>query len=152
MLFWTIVFITFYLFLLFKPYGLNAFQGKNGELQIKLANAKTDEEKKAIAEEQGKIILPYLLLIPFIIAEFIYLISAISIDVYKYPSIAMLFYMIIASAIGAKIKDIKKYDLTTEEGQIKYRKQIYKGRTLKGYLFNLIYLTYFGYMFYILVF
>jgi hypothetical protein len=152
MLFWTIVFITYYLFLIFKKDGFTSFISKTGEFQIKLANAKTEIEKKNIFEEQAKQCLPYLLIIPFIFAEYIYLINAIKIDIYKFPSIIMLFYIIITMVLSNRNKNKVDFDLTTEEGQTQFRKQIYKGRTFKGYLFNIIYLGYFAYMFWILVF
>jgi hypothetical protein len=87
-------------------------------------------------------------MLPLIVAEFIYLINAIRIDTLKYPSIVMLLYIIITPILSKQ----KKFDLTTEEGQTKYRSQIHKGKTLKSYLYNLACLVYFGYMFYILIF
>jgi len=138
--------------MLLKPNGFTGFISKTGEFQIKLANAKTEIEKKNILEEQTKQYLPYLLIIPFIFAEYIYLINAIKIDIYKFPSIAMLFYIIIGMVLSSRNKNKVDFDLTTEEGQTQFRKQIYRGRTFKGYLFNLIYLGYFGYMFWLLVF
>jgi len=148
MLFWTIVFITYNLWLLFKSNTLKEVASVSGEYDIKIANAQTEEEKTELKKKQTIKALPIFWLLPLIIAEITYLINAIKIDTLKYPSIVMLFYIIVTPILFKQ----KKYDLTTEEGQMKYRSQIHKGKTLKSYLYNLVCLMYFGYMFYILTF
>jgi hypothetical protein len=45
MLFWTIVFITYNLWLLFKSNTLKEVASASGEYAIKIANAQTEEEK-----------------------------------------------------------------------------------------------------------
>ena len=94
-----------------------------------------------------------LLSIPFIIAMAIYFFVALGIDIYKYPTIIMLFYMLFSSFVLNKNTNKSKYDLNTEEGRIKYKIFIEKIKryTFKGFITNLIYIGYFGYMFYLLV-
>ncbi len=145
MLFWTVVFFTMNLVLLVRKPFRDALI-KTGELNIQKAEGKiTEKEFNEKVLNHGCIVLLFL---PAFIGELIYLIYAIKIDPMIYPSVILLAYLI----IGTVFNKTKKNDLVSEEGRQKYRLELYKGKTLKSALINLIYCCYFGYMFYVLVF
>lgn len=150
MLFWTVVFFTFYLVLLAKGNLTYNTTIKSGELMIKLyEQSKTEKE---VNSEVFKTNWPILLYFPVFLGTFIYYISALTVDVNKYPTIGILIYLI-TTMVFSKSKN-NKQDLTTNEGRQKYREQLYKTkkRTFTGTIKQLVFLTYFGYMFYLLVF
>ena len=152
MIFWTVVFITYYMASLVKGDLFYNVLQRQGELNIKYANVTGKEEKKLAAEEMFKASWKMLLAIPLVIALGIYLFSAINVDVHKYPSIVMLFYVIFNSLVLNRNKK-SKCDLTIEEGKIRYKIELEKMKryTFKRFIINLIYIGYFGYMFYLLV-
>ncbi|MDP9675350.1 cytochrome oxidase Cu insertion factor (SCO1/SenC/PrrC family) [Paenibacillus jamilae] len=85
------------------------------------------------------------------VIEIIYLINAIGYDIYKYPSILIILYLIISFITGKKKKSYKSMSdnelLKAKENLQKENKQ-----TLKSFLKNFVWVVYFGYMFYCLVF
>jgi hypothetical protein len=154
MIFWTIVFITYYAALLVRGNLYYNVIKVAGELTLKQAITVDKKEKETIGKELAKAGWKMLLAIPLIIAECIYLFSAINVDIYKYPSILMLFYMLFSVfVLNRNSTNKSKYDLKTEQGQVNY--QIFlddmKRYTFKGAITSLIYLGYFGYMFYLLM-
>jgi hypothetical protein len=116
-----------------------------GELNIKKAKGETIDKEYNI---ETKNILQVILIIFLLLCEIIYLIYAINIDPYKYPTIILLLYLIFSTVLINK----NQPDLSIEENIIKYRKKLYKPKTFLNVLTNLTYCCYFGYMFYVLVF
>lgn len=151
MLFFTVIFITYFLALLVKGNLFYDLIIKTGEEKIK--NAEKGLDSKEIGEEGKKFIyVMFLVLLPMMFTEIIYVLNALTIDYLKYPTILMLLNIIIAFV---RIKSTKEVDLTIEENKIKFRENLYKNtkkRTFKGAIIQLINLTYFVYMFYLLVF
>ena len=152
MVFWTVVFITFYLASLIKGNLFYNLTKRVGELVLKQAEAETKKEKDEIAKEIIKSSWMIYLTIPLAIIEYIYLFKAINIDPYKYPSIVMLFYLLLTMFVFNRNKK-NKTDLTTQEGRIVYKNELEKLKryTFKGIIKQLVFLVYFGYMFYCLV-
>lgn len=146
MLFWTVAFLTMNLIFLFRVPFREA-NIKNGELYIQKSEGKITE--KEYSELTFKQSWTMLLMLPLFLGEIIYLISALKVDPLRYPTIISLAYFIISSVLA---KTNEPIDLSTEELKTKYRMKLYKNRTFKGILTNLIYCSYFGYMFYVLVF
>lgn len=152
MVFWTVVFITYYLMCLTRGnLYYNVFQ-KIGELTIKQASVESKKEKDVIATEMLKSAWILFLGIPLIIAMYVYFFKAMLVDIYKYPTIIMLFYALLTTFVLNKKKKTKE-DLTTEEGRIRAKIELENTKrfTFKGTVTQLIYLGYFGYMFYLLV-
>lgn len=152
MVFWTVVFITFYLASLTKGDLFYNSTKRVGELVLKRAEAETKKEKDEIAKEIIKSSWMIYLTIALTIIEYIYLFKAINIDPYKYPSIVMLFYSLLTMFVFNGNKK-NKTDLTTQEGRIAYKNELEKLKryTFKGTIKQLVFLVYFGYMFYCLV-
>ena len=143
MLFWTIVFLTFNLFLLIRN-PMKEISIKLGEVCINKAEGKIVKEETIISQ----ILIIFLVILPLWIGEVIYLIYAIKLDPLIYPSIILLGYIII-SCLFIKAKNPK---LNTKEEIEEYRKEIYSDRKFKRILVNIIFCIYFVYMFYVLVF
>lgn len=150
MLVLTIIFLTYNLIRLFK--GKPCFEtGRKLCLQqIELFTSNEDKKK----ELQNEMIIPSLkILITFmtlIIFKFIYLVSALKTDIFRYPTLILLGLSILSVVYNAIKKD--KKDLTTEHGREKYKEKIY---SLKKYSFLyfcqcLVYIVYYSYMFYII--
>lgn len=152
MIFWTIVFIIYYLASLIRGNLYYDSIKKSGELVLKQATTDSRLEKEKIAKDIVKSSWDILLSLLLIIIMYIYLFNAINVDVYKYPSIVMLFYSLLTVFV---FRDRKKsrQDLTTEDGRYEYRKELdnLKRYSFKDFIKQLIFLIYFGYMFYILV-
>lgn len=153
MLFWTIIFLCISIIGLIKGSLFYNTNIKTGELTIKLSQATNEKEKEELKKEVFKAGWGVLLFgIMFIIARIIYLLSAIHYDFLKYPTLVIIAIMAIVF-----IKQIvtpnntKDSNLNTEETINKYRAKIYQKRTVSGFLMNLINLSYFGYMLWILV-
>lgn len=134
MLFWTVVFFTGNLYWMFLA-PLKLIGDFDNESFKGLSKDQT-EEKLLKSPEFIKAILVACLLFLWNVAEFIYRISALKIDPLVYPTIAILLYDILTILFGSKIT--KKYNIKTPS-------KIY--RIING----LIFVTYFGYMFYVLV-
>ena len=153
MIFWTVVFITYYLASLVRGNLFHNALVKVGELTIEQAKDKIDgkRENKEIGKEMLTASWPIFLGIPLLITLYAYLFKAISLDIYQYPTLIMLFYILFTSFVlrTKKTKD----DLTTNEGIVRAKIALEKLKryTFKRSLVNLVYLSYFGYMFYVLV-
>jgi len=148
MLFWTLVFITFYLINLSKGSILYNSTIKLGELTLEYnKEGISNIKKKEIGKEMLFMLIPVFLVILLLIIQTIFLICAIHIDYLKYPTIIILAFIILNIVKSVK-KPTTKINLSTEE----YRKKLYltKKRTFKGTLITLMYLAYYFYMFYIL--
>ena len=152
MLFWTIVFITYHLAFIVRGNLYHDIMKKSGELTLKQAETEDKKEKDNIAKELVKKAWPIWIGSIILIAEIIYILSALKIDVLKYPTAITLFYMIFVGLILSKVNKEQKYDLKIEEDRTNYKLEIKKLKryTFKGIISNLIYITYYCYMFYLL--
>lgn len=151
MLFWTVIFITYTLAVLVNGNLFYNDMQKAGELFLQNAITEDKTEKERLGKEIIKAIWKMFLIFPLIIVMIVYLFKAIQIDIYKYPSIIMLFYSLFTTFVFNN-KKIVKHDLSTEEDRNEYRiylKNI-KKYTLKGFITEIVYLIYFVYMFWIL--
>ena len=155
MLFWTIVFITYYTLELTNG---NLFYNciiKSSKLSVEQGIEKDIVKKKELGTELLKAVYPLFLIIPLSIIEFFYMISAIRYDVYKYPSIILIFYLILNLVRSqSKNNNKKNINLETEEGRFNFQTNINKN--IKKYSFKLaftsiVFLGYFCYMFTILI-
>lgn len=147
MLFFTIVFITWFFASLIKGNLYYNLTKESGLEEIK----RNENSIEKIGDAQTKMLaLVFLIILPMFITEVIYLINAFNIDTLKYPTMFMIVWFILNLVIGKKNSN----DLKTSEGREKYKEKLYtmKKRTFKGTMSQLIYLSYFGYMFYMIVF
>jgi hypothetical protein len=153
MLFFTVVFITYYLASIVKGNLFFDVYRKIAELTIKQNETEDKKEKDNIAKEILKTSWSMLVGFGLLIVEIIYIFSALSIDIYKYPTIITLFYIVLMGFVFNKNNKKPKVDLKTEEGRIRYKIELEKVKrySFKGIMSNLIYLVYFGYMFYLLI-
>jgi len=151
LLFWTVIFFLISLTLLIKG---NIFYNSSiriGEIAIQNYQDIKDGKiaNKELVSETIKLIFPMLIFAILALCEFIYFINAISVDIYKYPSISIILLFVLSMIL--KYKPAKKIE---DIGIDEYRKNIYKTkkRSLSSFIYSLIYMTYFSYMFWILVF
>jgi len=151
MLFWTLILITFTLIKLIKGELFKETTIKMAELTVKeFVPGISEEEKKSLQTETLKASLLYILFgLGLVIVYIIYLLNAIDLDQLKYPTIIMIAWVMLAFIKGAVSK---KMDLSIEENRKIYLAKAYLSkRTLRGIILNLAFLSYFGYMFYLLV-
>jgi len=152
MLFWTIVFFTFAIIKLIKGNVFHQITINIAEITVKQANPNlTKKEKDDLDKEMMKSGMWWILTfgLGMVVAEMVYLLNAVSIDAYKYPTVAM-----ICLAIFITVKNYvsKKPDLSTEQNQKIYLAKVYTGKRTFFSTFNsLANLSYFGYMFYSLL-
>jgi hypothetical protein len=155
MLFWTVAFLTFYLTCLIKGNIFHDAQIKAGEYKIEKAEAqelgKTEIIIKEIDDKYKENNWFYILIVPLFIVFLVYIFKAFEIDIYKYPTTIILAIFILNVIF---VKSIKMPDLSTKENRDKYKIILYQSKkyTFKSFIINLFYLTYFIYMFYLLVF
>lgn len=90
-----------------------------------------------------------IVVMPMMIANILYLIHAISIDPYKYPTIIVLAYTILNFVFSLSKKKDK---LETEMDVFKYKAKLYRRYTVLGFVRNIAWLGYYSYMFCVLVF
>lgn len=147
MLFFTIVLLTYRLYLLVRGNIVKDMNIKLGELELDKAVGIINE--KEYNEKSLPILLPILLIfIPLYIIEVVYLFKAINIDVYLYPTLFVVFYYIFHIVFSKKNKN----DLTTKEGRIEYKARIYSKKVkIKSIFNNIIFVSYYSYMIYLLV-
>ena len=151
MLFWTLVLITFTIIKIIKGGFFKDTIIKLAELTIEENNPEISEtEKKNKQAESLKVGWVYVLFgLVVVIVHIIYLLNAIDLDPLKYPTIIMIVWVMLAFIKGVVSK---KMDLSIEENRKIYLAKTYLSkRTLRGIILNLAFLSYFGYMFYLLV-
>jgi hypothetical protein len=124
---------------------------KLGELIIKKYEYNNDNHiiNEEYKKESLKVIFPMLLFLFLFFAEFIYYICAFSIDTYKYPTMFLILFLVLSMVL--RYKPAKKLeDIGVEE----FRKNLYKTKkySFQSFIYQIIYLSYFSYMFYVLVF
>lgn len=141
--FFTILFLVFYIFKVFKPSFMVETMNKLQEDLKSFNNAKDDKEREEIVIKRigailGRFTLVCLLAIPLTIAEIIYIFSAVQYG-NKLITIGFIIWWFLLLFIGVienklnkdKFKEIKKF-------------------SFKRIFINLIDVAYFGYMYYIL--
>ena len=141
--FFTILFLVYYIFRVFKPsFMVNTFNKLSDDMKA-LNNAKDDKGKKKIAENRiiailGRLFLLYIFAIPLTIAEVIYIFSAVQYGskIITIGFIIWYFLLLIMGIIKSKLN--------------KERFEKIKKFSFKRVFINLIDVAYFGYMYYIL--
>ncbi|OME55564.1 hypothetical protein BSK59_13905 [Paenibacillus odorifer] len=150
MVFWTIVFFAISFYGIFKGSVFAPSIKTTTKINIEIAEG-GDKEKLGI-EFLKKGCFPLVMAFVFVIAEIIYLINALSVDPYKYPTIAVIliiiFTFIFAKSKNKKYDDMSKSELEKEKAKLLINKNI----TIKSFLNAIVWSLYFGYMFYVLVF
>jgi len=149
MLFWTIVFFTFAIIKLIKGDVFHQISIDMAEITVKQTNPNlTKREKDELTSDSLKSGILWFVVIGLgmVVAETIYLLNAVKLDAFKYPTIIMI---CLAIFIVVKNYVTKKPDLSTEQNQKIYLAKVYASkRTLFGTFNSLANLCYFGYMFY----
>ncbi|KAA9007248.1 hypothetical protein F4V43_01815 [Paenibacillus spiritus] len=150
MIFWTLVFFVINLLGLL---GRSMFYETNKRLEllsIDKAQEKIDDEK--LNEEFIKNgCLQWIVAVALAVAEVIYLINAIRYDVYKVPTLGAIIFLVLSFVVVSFKKNINKMN----ENELILRRAIVENSkriTLFSVVSGLVWTTYFGYMFYILVF
>lgn len=141
--FFTILFLVFYIFKVFKPSFMVDTMNKLQEYLKSFNNAKDDEERENIVIKRigailGRFVLICLFAIPLTIAEIIYIFSAVQYG-NKLITIGFIIWWFLLLFIG-----IIKNKLNKD----KFKK--IKRFSFKRIFVNLIDVAYFGYMYYIL--
>jgi hypothetical protein len=149
MVFWTILFFAISFYGLFKG-SIFAPTAKK-MIEINMGLAEGEDKDKLGAEFIKNGCLPLIFACSVLFAEIIYLIIALQVDTLKYPTIVAIIVLIFGFIF---LKSKKKYsDMNAKELEIEKAKLItYKSITLKSFVKSLLWSTYFGYMFYVLVF
>lgn len=149
MIFFTIVFFIMSARYIIKGRLFHTSLIRLGELNlIKSQSNMTKFQEKVLKNKILELIIPQLLIfIPLIIANIIYLVQALNIDIYKYPTISMIILFVIQTFSNKN----ENNDLSSEEKRLIYKSKIYQKRTTYNTIRALINLNYYGYMFYILV-
>ncbi|PHA03060.1 hypothetical protein COE51_01575 [Bacillus pseudomycoides] len=150
MIFFTVLFLTYYCITLAKGKVFSGFLKEACEEEIKKQRVGADNYK-ANDEFVVKSLFFVLFAVVFLITAFSYYCVALKYDPLKYPTLILLFYTIVEFSRGF-VKGKKKVDLSTEEQANAYRRKAAKTRTLKGTLIQLTSITYFTYMLLQLVF
>ena len=149
MLFWTIVFFTFAIIKLIKGDVFHQTTINMAEITVKLANPDlTKRETDDLNGEMMKSGMWYLLTfgLGMVVAEIIYLLNAVKLDTFEYPTVIMICLVIF---IVVRNYVTKKPDISTEQNQKIYLAKVYASKRTFFSTFNsLANLSYFGYMFY----
>ncbi|TVY09844.1 hypothetical protein [Paenibacillus cremeus] len=149
MIFWTLVFITTSLLTLFNKGIFQSLNQKMKQLELKRLGDGNDE---AYTKEFVKFGCFSLIAgMALFVAQIVYIIKAIEIDPYKYPSILAVAIVIICFL---RMKKSKKTSEMNEQELIIYKAELLKPkkRTFLQVVLSLLWAAYFGYMFYVLVF
>lgn len=119
------------------------FESANAELK------KARGEIKEIPKEtNSKVAFVVFYMIIYIIIEYIFIYKSLKVDPHLYPTLAIIVFIF----LGFIINSIKKgKDLTTEEGRAKYLIRATRRYTITGFMSKIIFITYFGYMFGVLM-
>lgn len=149
MIFWTILFLTIGLYGVFKG-PLFSETGKKLKM-LNIRHAEGESADKLLDEYVKAGCLPIITALILTVIEFIYLVNAISFDIYKIPTLVAIMYFIIsfiASFMKKNVSKMDEYELAKEKVKALQTKNV----TYKTVIKNLIWSTYFGYMLYILIF
>ncbi|MGG1652270.1 hypothetical protein ABHN03_03985 [Paenibacillus sp. NRS-1775] len=149
MIFWTIIFFAINFYGMIKG---SIFYSTYQKLElISIREAQGEDKDKINLEFAKKGCLPLLIVFSLAVIEIIYLVNAINYDIYKYPSIFIIVYLIASFVLNKKKNNYKNMN---EEELSKAKDSILKGDkfSLKRFFKNFLWVAYFGYMFYCLVF
>jgi len=151
MIFLTIFFAAYYFILLIKGSFFQEFNIQLGEIKLKQAETGNLESN----ENNIKILGIGCMYFMIVIVLCVYIVSSLKYDPIKYPTIGLIIFCILNIAFNS-LKKKKKEDLTTDAGRQEFRTQLYKENASR-YKFGasvkrIIFLSYFVYMFYILIF
>jgi hypothetical protein len=113
--------------------------------QIKQARGEINTVPK---EVNGKVFVVTLYLMFYTIAQFTFIIKSLKIDPYLYPTLGIIVFIFLNFVINLSRQS---KDLTNEEGRAKHLVAHIKRYTFQGTLTKLVYITYFGYMFAVLL-
>jgi hypothetical protein len=144
----------FYFSILVKGNSLGNIAYESGMIKIKKAKGEVvDREYEKSINTQS--IVWVLLAFTILIAQFVCMVNAIKIDIYKFPTLAIVVVSIVNFVIPNKNKkiDVLSKDLSTEEKRTAYQLELekQKKKTLRGFIIQASYLSYFSYLLYILI-
>lgn len=155
-----------FLFLTVYFFGISLYsaitgRSPNDNLLIAMSKFEVNEMKTENKEMKTKLVkdfmrrnaIQFIFLFFVAIINIIYVVVALNYDVYKYPTVAVIVYLIVKFILNSN-KTEKNKKLSTEEQISKKEKQqqsLGKWR-FSIFLGSLIWTCYYGYMFYILVF
>ena len=143
----TIIFLTMSLVTLLKGRMFNGLYAEIVEENIKMNTIKDHKFNTGLL---GKVLLFVLYGLGLLVVQLIYLSNALDYDIYKYPTLVMLFLLILG--IIKPLATTKKNTVYDEETIRKERAKIDKKRTPVGVLRNILSLAYYSYILYLLVF
>jgi hypothetical protein len=137
---------------LFKGGIFKGVLPKLNKLEVEVFENKDENNKKDYLTEWFKIgCLPVVVMGILAVIEIIYLIKALEIDTYKYPTIAVVALFILSIAASKKKKKLQ--DMNQDELNVyKYELSKPAKRSFLQVVRSFLWVIYFGYMFYILVF
>jgi hypothetical protein len=150
LIFLTIMFIAIYTAALIKGGFLKDVHISLGESAIKIAQGEKETAVYSSDQVLTALLKTVLIAIPLFLLQLLYYIFALDNDPYTYPTLTFMIYTVSALTYGI-IKRNKKPNLNNEEDIVAYRKKLYKGRTIRGTLLTVLHLSYFLYMFYVLI-
>lgn len=115
------------------------------------ARQETNEyiQKELATEALGKIAGPLLWALTVIITELIYLTNAYDLDIYKWPTLAMIAWLLMGLIIGMTNK--KKYVTEEDFRAAQYEIDTMPKRKIKNIIYAIISITYFCYILWILM-
>ncbi|MNH66465.1 hypothetical protein D3C73_184960 [compost metagenome] len=149
MLFWTILFFTISLYGVFKGPLFSETGKKLKQLNIRKAEGESADDLIDDYIKTG--CLPIIVALGLTVSQIIYLVNAFSYDIYKYPTVLVISFFIvnfIANSMKKDVSKMNKLELAIEKEKASRVKNVTTGSVCRG----LVWSTYFGYMFYVLVF
>lgn len=149
MIFWSILFLSISLYVLFKGSVFSLASKKLKSLNIRSAEGENSNE---LIEEYIKTgCFPLIVSLIMVIAEAIYLTSAISVDPHKIPTLIAIAVYVLSWAIALSKK--KYREMSKEElEKVKAKLEHSKNRTFSGTLRAIFWSGYYIYMLYILIY
>ena len=151
LIFFTILFIAIYTISLIKGSPFKDELIQIGEAEIRIAQGENKEDvylEKNIILSSIKI---FIISITIIISQLIYFIVALKYDVLLYPTILIMSYVVTEIVYQIIFKRNSDLKLNSEKEIQKFKNKLYGKTPLKSTLINIVFLSYFIYMFYILV-
>lgn len=145
MMFLTLFFIFLSLVGLFKGKLFYNYGLENAQYEIEKAKGNKVEPPSDLV---AKSILLIFFVLFYLISLAIYIVKAIYLDPYIFPTVIYVLFQMVNLLISSSTN---KKDLTTEEGRVLYLIQAKKKHSFKGKIVNLIHLSFFVYIFLILV-
>lgn len=145
MIFLTLFFIFSTVYSLFKGKLFHKTMLESAEFDIEKAKGKVKDMPSELVVKLLSILVYVLIVLSF---QMVYVIKATNIDPYLYPTVGFIGYVMLTFIVGLLQN---KKDLTTDEGRFLYLAKAKKRHTFTGKFGSLVYLTYFVYMFAVLL-